>query len=56
MGMIEYALALVGLLTTFYFVGFGGYKLFTYIRGKKNPVKEYIRREVMEYLKELQND
>ena len=54
--MIEYALALVGLLTTFYLVGFGGYKLFTYIRSKKNPVKEFIRREVMSYLKELQND
>lgn len=49
-------LAIVGLLTIISVTLFGSYKFISYIRNRKNPLKEYIRKIVLEYLKELSND
>jgi hypothetical protein len=49
-------LAIIGLLTIIFVISFGSYKIISYIRSKQNPLKEYIRKIVLEYLKELSND
>lgn len=49
-------LAIVGLLTIISVTLFGSYKFISYIRNRKNPLKEYIRKIVLEYLKELSDD
>jgi hypothetical protein len=51
-------LAYIGILSIIFGLGFLGYWLSTKVKWSlpKNPVKSYIRKVVMEYLKELQND
>lgn len=49
-------LAIIGLLTIIFVISFGSYKIISYIRSKQNPLKGYIRKIVLEYLKELSND
>lgn len=56
MSSLVLILSSVGTLTLFGGLGFGFYKLFSYIRQKKNPVKVYIRKVVLDYLQELKND
>jgi len=51
---MEY-LAYVGGLSLIGGLGYLTYLMFTKIRFT-NPIKRYIRKEVMNYLKELQND
>ena len=49
-------LAIIGLLTIIFGVSLGIYEIVLYIRQRKNPVKEYIRRIVYQYLEELSKD
>ena len=48
-------LAYIGILAILGGLGWLGYWLSTQIKWK-NPIKSYIRKVVMEYLKELSND
>jgi hypothetical protein len=47
-------LSFVGLITILFSLGFGVYWLYNNVK-VKNPIKSYIRKEVMNYLKELQD-
>ena len=49
-------MASIGILATFSGIVFGIFKIISYIKQKKNPIKVYIRKVVYEYLEELQND
>ena len=55
---IEYILAIVGAFA----IGYASYKGLVWVYKRippisfKNPLKQYIRRQVVEYLKELKND
>lgn len=46
----------VGYIATISGIVFGLFKIISYIKQKKNPIKVYIRKVVYDYLKELQND
>jgi len=46
----------VGYIATISGIVFGLFKIISYIKQKKNPIKAYIRKVVYDYLKELQND
>ncbi len=54
----EYILAIIGAFT----IGYASFKGFKWLWVRrtlislKNPLKQYIRRQVVEYLKELKND
>lgn len=54
----EFILALIGAFT----IGFASYKVLLWVykrkplKSFKNPIKTYIRKQVMKYLKELQNE
>jgi len=55
---LEYILAIIGAFTIGY-ASFKGFKWLWVRRTRislKNPLKQYIRRQVVEYLKELKND
>ena len=47
-------MASIGILATFSGIVFGIFKIISYIKQKKNPIKVYIRKVVYEYLEELQ--
>ena len=49
---------LFGAISAIIAIGYSTYYLYNKVKFKlpKNPVKSYIRKVVMEYLKELQND
>ena len=49
-------MASIGILATFSGIVFGIFKIISYIKQKKNPIKVYIRKVVYDYLKELQNE
>ena len=51
-------LSYIGILSILGGFGWLGYWLFTQVKWSlpKNPIKTYIRKEVLAYLKELQND
>ena len=46
----------VGYIATISGIVFGLFKIISYIKQKKNPIKGYIRKVVYDYLKELQNE
>jgi len=46
----------VGYIATISGIVFGIFKIISYIKQKKNPIKVYIRKVVYDYLKELQNE
>lgn len=46
----------VGYIATISGIVFGLFKIISYIKQKKNPIKVYIRKVVYDYLKELQNE
>jgi len=49
-------MASIGILATFSGIVFGIFKIISYIKQKKNPIKVYIRKVVYDYLMELQNE
>ena len=55
---MEKLLVIIGICSSIYGIGYFGYWVSkkVKIRLPKNPIKQYIRKEVMSYLKELQND
>jgi len=58
MNNIELVLAVIGSFTTGY-ITFKGFKWLWVRRTRisfKNPLKQYIRKQVVEYLKELKNE
>ena len=56
MNILVWILSSVGVITLLSGLGFGFYKLFSYIRQKHNPVKVYVRKIVLEYLQEIAKD
>lgn len=46
----------VGYIATISGIVFGIFKIISYIKQKKNPIKVYIRKVVYDYLMELQNE
>jgi len=57
--MMEYLAAWmisVGYIATISGIVFGIFKIISYIKQKKNPIKVYIRKVVYDYLRELQNE
>lgn len=46
----------IGYISTISLIVFGIFKIISYIKQKKNPIKVYIQKVVYDYLKELQND
>lgn len=46
----------VGYIATISGIVFGLFKIISYIKQKKNPIKVYIRKVVYEYLQELSKD
>jgi len=48
-------LSFVGLVSILFGAGFGAHWIYNNVKFE-NPIKSYIRKQVIEYLKELQND
>ena len=48
-------LSFVGLVSVVFAIGWGLHWIYTNVKFK-NPIKSYIRKEVLNYLQELQND
>lgn len=46
----------IGYITTISAIVFGLFKIISYIKQKKNPIKVYVRKVVYDYLEELSKD
>jgi hypothetical protein len=55
---MEKLLMLFGAISAIIVIGYSAHYFYNKVKFKlpKNPVKSYIRKQVLEYLKELQND
>ena len=56
--MEQVVFQIVGILSTIGMLAFGFIRLFSYLKSMKwrNPIKRYIKKVVLEYLRELSKD